>query len=278
MMMEDFIVMEMANPRDRVLTRKARDASPYFMAGEFLWMYAGRSDLAGLVPYNTSVARFSLDENKNLFGAYGPRIMAQFLMVVAELKKNPYSRQGYVSVHQSEDNFGGAGNNYPCNVGFHLQMENDKLAMNVFVRSQDMMFGFPYDAFHWTMLQEIAAKEIGAELGTFRNVVSNCHVYLKHEDQLKRILNEFHDTPEDGIMEKMPAKPLEIRGVVSEAFDAVTKGGSYNDTGSSYWNGLLDVCWAKIQKDHAGMDLTIPPSFGKMIKYREAVRKTQNEK
>jgi hypothetical protein len=26
------------------------------------------------------------------------------------------------------------------------------------------------------------------------------------------------------------------------------------------------------------MDLTIPPSFGKMIKYREAVRKTQNEK
>lgn len=61
-----------SHPKERVLFNQERDANPFFMLYEALWMLAGRNDVGSVAYYAKQMREYS-DDGKTLNGAYGYR-------------------------------------------------------------------------------------------------------------------------------------------------------------------------------------------------------------
>lgn len=110
-------------PTERVLFNAARDANPFFLLYESLWMLAGRNDVAGPAYYNPNVERVASDGLPTFNGAYGhrwrnryysvgepaPGPMAgvfkvdQLALIVDHLREDPTSRRAVLQMWNVED-------------------------------------------------------------------------------------------------------------------------------------------------------------------------------
>ena len=72
------------------------------------------------------------------------------------------------------------------------------------MQSNDAFLGLPHDVFAFTLLQEILARSLTLELGSYKHSVGSLHLYNKHFEQVAQYLDE-------GWHEKvlMPAMPTE---------------------------------------------------------------------
>jgi thymidylate synthase len=62
-----------------------------------------------------------------------------------------------------------------------LYIENDnKLSMQVMMRSNDLVYGFCNDQFCFSKLQKYVADELNLEIGTYFHFACNMHIYEKH--------------------------------------------------------------------------------------------------
>ena len=173
-------IIELSNPIDNIVTLPSRKINPIFMAAEFIWMFSGFDDLAMISYYNKNMSKYS-DDGIILRGAYGPRLRGwyskdQLLLVLNKLQQDKFSRQAVIQIFdpildyvESKD--------IPCNNLLKFQIRDNKLNLSVFVRSQDVIYGFPYDIFHWTLLQELFANCLGVGVGTYYHIVDSLHLY-----------------------------------------------------------------------------------------------------
>ncbi len=71
------------------------------------------------------------------------------------------------------------------------------------MRSNDAYLGLPHDVFCFTMIQEIIAKSVSAELGSYTHMVGSLHLYENDFRRAETFLNEGFQ-PTEGLMRKMP--------------------------------------------------------------------------
>jgi hypothetical protein len=125
------VLITYEKPRERVLFNHARDANPFALLMEALWMLAGRNDVASLAYYTKHFKEYS-DDGKRLNGAYGDRWrhaicysrsddMAchptedQLDIIVAHLKAQPNSRRAVLSMWNVDQDLLKIGtSSYPC--------------------------------------------------------------------------------------------------------------------------------------------------------------------
>jgi thymidylate synthase len=58
------------------------------------------------------------------------------------------------------------------------------------MRSNDAYLGLPHDIFAFTMLQEIMARSLGVDLGTYKHAVGSLHLYRQHRRAARAFLRE----------------------------------------------------------------------------------------
>lgn len=190
-------------PWQRVLFSPLRDANPFFHLMEALWMLAGRNDLEWPLYFNSKFGAFS-DDNVTVHGAYGHRWRKwfgfdQLQMLIAELKHNPETRRavltmwdGREDLHQSLTAFNQTpSKDVPCNTHIYFDVRNGLLNMTVCCRSNDILWGaYGANAVHMSLLQEYVAASVGVEMGVYRQVSNNYHIY---PDALHCTLQELAD-------------------------------------------------------------------------------------
>jgi thymidylate synthase len=57
------------------------------------------------------------------------------------------------------------------------------------MRSNDLLWGFPYDINGFCFIQEFLASVLGLELGTYTHIVGSLHLYTERENSLLNILS-----------------------------------------------------------------------------------------
>ncbi len=72
------------------------------------------------------------------------------------------------------------------------------------MRSNDAYFGLPHDVFAFTMLQEIIARSLSVEPGTYTHVVGSLHLYEEKREDAQKYLDEGWQSTK----EAMPPMPL----------------------------------------------------------------------
>lgn len=199
-------------PCERVLFSATRDANPFFHLMESLWMLAGRNDVQFTATFNSRFIEYS-DDGVTIHGAYGHRWrkwfgMDQLSKLIAELRANPKSRRAVLQMWSPHwdlvskptydgNSVGGLGSkDVPCNTTAYFDLRDGVLNMTVLNRSNDVIWGaYGANAVHFSILQEYMAANIGVEVGTYRQVSNNFHVYtdVYSISKLQNIADEARD-------------------------------------------------------------------------------------
>lgn len=105
----------------------------------------------------------------------------QVKKVIEALKRDPLSRQAYISVWDvyDTDYLGTAVSRVPCSLGYLLQYRQGKLNMEYSMRSCDFGTHFKNDIFEALMLQAYIGEQTGLELGNFIHHIASFHIYKK---------------------------------------------------------------------------------------------------
>lgn len=202
-------LLELTNPRAR-LGRSQSRGRLFSPLGEVLWYLGAGNDLDQIRYYmGDDYAKFS-DDGKTLAGAYGPRIFAkartdgesipddEWQRVIRTLRERDGSRNAIIQIYANADGRA-AGKDIPCTCTLHFVIRKKRLHLHVHMRSNDTFLGLPHDVFSFTMLQEIAARELGVEVGTYQHSVASLHLYddgekLKSRSGAQAYLEEgLHD-------------------------------------------------------------------------------------
>lgn len=170
----------LTDPRRRLLgPSTGRRINPAFAVAEAVWILSG-SDDPWIYRYNAKLAEFS--DHGRLQGAYGPRLrrwagsLDQLDAVRRVLAADPASRQAVIQLFDPARDFSGF-RDVPCTVGYRFFIRSGRLEMHTTMRSQDLWLGFPYDLFSATVLQELVAGWVGADLGAYHHFVDSLHLY-----------------------------------------------------------------------------------------------------
>lgn len=166
-------------PNFNVLINPIRKASRTFMAAELIWILTGSDQVDMISFYNSRISKFS-DDGKVFFGAYGPKVVAQLKYVIDTLVKDQWSRQAIINIWRENP---APTKDVPCTISLHfIQRPIGYLNLVVYMRSQDLWLGFPYDVHNFTSLQNIVASMLNIKLGTFTLIQGSLHLYQDNRD------------------------------------------------------------------------------------------------
>lgn len=195
------MLLEIKNPRAR-LSRTESRGKVFSCLGELLWYLAGTNDLEFICYY---ILRYREDseDDKTIYGGYGPRLFNkrgqdQIANVLRILKENPNSRRAVIQLFDSDDLIqlidtegqAVARKEIPCTCTLQFMIRKRHLHMFTHMRSNDAYIGLPHDVFCFTMLQEIIARSLNVELGTYKHFVGSLHLYEKDIGGASQYLEE----------------------------------------------------------------------------------------
>lgn len=187
-------VIDMRRP---VITLPERKLSTKFLGGEAYWILSGDNRVETIAPYNKNIVNYS-DDGQTFFGAYGPRIMPQLDYVVDKLKSDSDTRQAVLTIWRENPP---ETKDVPCTVAVNFMIRDHKLNCHVYMRSNDLWLGFPYDVFNFSMLSHLVCCRLNAfvvenggaiiEPGTLYHTASSRHIYEQHFEQVRQLVGQY---------------------------------------------------------------------------------------
>ncbi|MGH2532369.1 MAG: thymidylate synthase [Thermomicrobiales bacterium] len=203
-----------SDPRQRLVF--ARPMNPAFAVAEVIWMLSGFNDVEWLAWWNPRVRRLAADEGNPAFhGAYGDRLgsrprlghgmarrlrhrsiqssrhLDQLKTATQALRADPTSRQVVLQIWDADRDLPNPisrSRDIPCNLVSHLLIRDGRLVWLQVMRSNDLMWGLPYNIVQFTMLQEILAGWLGIEVGSYQHVSNSLHAYERHWKELDALI------------------------------------------------------------------------------------------
>lgn len=192
------VAFDITHPLERLVLSPARRANVVFHFAEVLWYLAGRDDLDFIGYYAPSMARWSPDGRVMTGSAYGRRFFAfrgepldQWSVAVDLLRRDQSSTRAVVQVFDPAELLTIPGNrDIACTVALQLMVRRSRLHMLATMRANDAFRGAASDVFSFTFLQEMAARRLGVEMGTYHHRVGSFHTIDVDNRWIEEVLAE----------------------------------------------------------------------------------------
>jgi thymidylate synthase len=211
------VAMSLTEPQDRLVW--SRPMNPAFAIAETIWVLSGSNQPSFVEFWNPRMRRYVDPRTRVLHGAYGarlgvrPRLSSnataqlrpengnarresdQLRNAETVLRRDPTSRQVVLQIWESDRDFPNPrprSPDIPCNIVSHLLVRNNRLEWLQVMRSNDVVWGLPYNLFQWTVIQETLAGWLGLETGKFTLVVDSLHVYKPFWKPLEKWVSTAH--------------------------------------------------------------------------------------
>lgn len=179
------LMVSIENPRARLAYHPDRHYNLAFNVAEVITYIVGINSVYALEFFNPKIKDYS-DNGLWFHGAYGPRIEPYINDVVSKLRSDDGSRQAVISIYNSKD-IQVKTKDVPCTLAIQFMIRDGKLNSYAYMRSNDLFWGFQYDVFSFTVIQEFISDAIGIPMGRYYHTVSSMHVYDYHFDMLEKI-------------------------------------------------------------------------------------------
>ena len=168
---------------------------------ELLWFLQGRTDVAWLQERGCKIWNEWATESGDLGPVYGKQwrswacpdgsTIDQISQVIAQIKKNPYSRRLIVSAWNPADlpdesmspqqNVGqGRMALAACHTLFQFYVSEGKLSCQLYQRSADLFLGVPFNIASYALLTHMIAQQCDLGVGDFVHTFGDCHLYNNH--------------------------------------------------------------------------------------------------
>jgi thymidylate synthase len=169
------------NPLDNHITHKQRDWKLEYAKAEWQWYLSGDrnikklGELYGKIP---PIWEKMADSDGNVMSNYGWQWQRnnQIDYVVGKLREQPKTRHAAISIYDAKE-FEQYRKDTPCTYAIQFTILNDKLNMSVYMRSNDIWYGFCNDQYQFSMLQKMIADRLSMDVGWYYHHAHNMHLY-----------------------------------------------------------------------------------------------------
>lgn len=177
------------NPLDNEITIDWRKWNKEYAEYEWQWYLSGNPN-ADEIAKRAKIWQMCQDENGCVNSNYGYQWnrginISQLDYVVNELNSNPNSRRAVISIYDGKESHLYS-KDTPCTLAINFFIEEDKLEISVFMRSNDLVFGFCNDQYCFSNLQKMIADKLNISIGGYYHFATNMHIYQRHWDMNKK--------------------------------------------------------------------------------------------
>jgi len=190
----------LTNPRNRNTYNKVRKWKLPLAIGEFAWHLSGSNNLNFITHYAKQWKNFSNDGEIISNSCYGYRIFgkdnqgnSQWENLKKLLRQDPFSRRAVLDIYKSDNGKDYFTKDIACVSTAQFLIRHNRLDLIVTMRSNDLIWGLPYDIYLFTMLQELLSIELNVELGYYYHNVGSMHIYERHFKLAKEMLTDKTD-------------------------------------------------------------------------------------
>lgn len=191
-------------------TKELEDVTFEFSSPHFCWTYGLRKSMKHAIgvaeamqligAFSDPVRMCEIAPNMKVFldggifkGAYGIRAGAQIDKIVELLKNDPETRQAVITLRDPYRDLFEKSKDVPCTIAMSFRIRNGKLNMTTHMRSNDLVWGFPYDVIQFCLLQMTIAEELGIENGTYTHHADSLHIYERHAKMMQECVSKFNE-------------------------------------------------------------------------------------
>ena len=169
------------DPLDNHIKNRERKWSLEYAEAEWQWYLSGDPNiiklgqLYGKIP---PIWERMADSDGNVNSNYGYQWMRnnQIDYVVAKLRDNPDTRHAAISIYDAKE-YNKYAKDTPCTYAVQFTIINNKLCMSVYMRSNDIWYGFCNDQYQFSSLQKMIADRLSMDVGWYYHHAHNMHLY-----------------------------------------------------------------------------------------------------
>ena len=174
------------NPLDNHIKSEIRDWKLEYAEAEWQWYLSGDpsiNELGRIYGKIPPIWCHMADSDNNVRSNYGWQWERNYQLdyAVAKLKDNPDTRHAAISIFDGKEH-GTYLKDTPCTYAIQFSIIQNKLCMSVYMRSNDLWYGFCNDQYQFSMLQQLVAERLSMDTGWYYHHAHNMHIY---NDKLK---------------------------------------------------------------------------------------------
>jgi len=173
------------DPTRCIMLNQVRKMPIRYAVGEMLWYLSRNRKLKEIQKYSSGWDRMS-DDGINVNSNYGYCIhdkfgFDQWEYVKNLLKENNETRQAVIHIKEPSNT---KSKDVNCTVCLQFFIRDEKLYLTVYMRSNDMWMGFPYDVFQFAALQVLMSMELEVGIGTYTHISASLHLYKRDYEKM----------------------------------------------------------------------------------------------
>ena len=159
---------------------------------EILWIYQDQTNSLDVLEDKYDIHWWNdweVEKSRTIGQRYGATVKRYDLMnkLLNGLKTQPYGRRHIINLYQYQD-FQETEGLFPCAMETHWSVRDGILDMTLIQRSSDVPVANAINKLQYVALMMMVAKHCGFKLGKFCHLVQNAHIYDRHVEQVKEML------------------------------------------------------------------------------------------
>lgn len=181
------------NPTTKDLCFGKRKPSLKYLNAELNWYWSGDNSCEEIGKYASMWLKLT-DDGKTSNSAYGYILFKkygfnQLEQIIELLKKDKNSRRAVLNISDPTLNRITT-KDMQCTMSIQFLVRNNELQETVYMRSNDIYFGFPYDYVFFVSLGEYVAKKLNLKLGLYTHHATSLHMYERDFNKFDIDLDE----------------------------------------------------------------------------------------
>lgn len=181
-------IMQIRRPTTKQVYFPYRKISENYANAELKWYWSADNSVKTISKHAALWSKIS-DDGKTSNSAYGYIIKSkygydQIQKVIELLTNDPNSRRAVINISdplldksKTKD--------FQCTVCIQFMIRNHGLEMTVYMRSNDIYFGFPYDFIYFVSLGEYISSKLNVPLLLYTHHAGSIHMYKKDMEKFK---------------------------------------------------------------------------------------------
>lgn len=174
------VIIEIQNPEDNLINTEYRKWNKEYAEYEWQW-YLSANPNAEEISKRAKIWQSMMDDKGNVNSNYGYQWNRnnQLDKVIDLLRKDPVTRKASISLYDGKE-IDLYSKDTVCTYAINFYIVDDKLNMQVMMRSNDLVYGFCNDQYCFSKLQMLVAEELNLPVGIYTHFVCNMHIYQRH--------------------------------------------------------------------------------------------------
>ena len=171
----------MHNPEENTIDVDFREWNKEYANAEWLWYLSGDPSIDKLGKIYGKIPPIwerMADDKREVRSNYGWQWNRedQLDQVIQKLKDKPDTRHAVVSIYDGKE-IDRYKYDTPCTYAVQFTILDNKLNMSVYMRSNDLWYGFCNDQYCFSMLQKLVAERLSMDTGWYYHHAHNMHIY-----------------------------------------------------------------------------------------------------